>query len=154
MYLGVVGCPQPDRNFDGRIALERVSRRKKLTQASRNKTFLVDVLVAKAIAKSKWKDQLVTPGMTVDHLLDSIRTQYDLDEYVSDQLVIGYETYTTSGNKKWKELELTDNIHELGFLTTKEGNQVLVTLDDLQLLSNNNNVMWSMRMQLMIQSLC
>ena len=95
MYLGVVGCPQPERNFDGRIALERVSRRKTLQRASRNKRFSIDVLVVEAIIKGDWKHQLVIPGMTIDELLESIKTQYDLDEYVSDRLVIGYETYTT-----------------------------------------------------------
>lgn len=36
MYLGVVACPQPDHTFDGRVLLERVSRRKRLARASRN----------------------------------------------------------------------------------------------------------------------
>jgi hypothetical protein len=100
MYLGVVACPQPDKNFDGRVALGRVSIWKTLTRASRNKRFSVDVLVVEAIVKGDWKHQLVMPGMSVDELLESIKNQYDLDEFVSDRLVIGYETFTLGGNKK------------------------------------------------------
>ena len=31
MYLGVVAAPQPDHNFDGRVFMKRVSKRKKLS---------------------------------------------------------------------------------------------------------------------------
>jgi len=57
------------------------------------------VLVVEAIVRGDWKDQLVMPGMSVDELLESIKTQYDLDEFVSDRLVIGYETFTKGGKK-------------------------------------------------------
>jgi len=87
MFMGVVACPQPGYNFDGRVYLSRVSRTKRLARSSRNKRFSVDVDVVNAIVSGVWKRQLVTDGMTVEHLLEELKTYYDLDEYVSDRLV-------------------------------------------------------------------
>jgi hypothetical protein len=56
-----------------------------------------------------------------------------LDEYVSSRLVIGYETYTAGGKKKWKKLSRSNCIDQLGLRTTNEGQQVALTLADLQL---------------------
>ena len=99
MFMGVVACPQPRYNFDGRVYLHRVSQTKRLARASKNKRFSVDVDVVQAIVSGEWKRQLMTDGMTVEELLEELRTHYDLDEYVSERLVIGYETYTRGGNK-------------------------------------------------------
>ena len=93
----------------------------------------MDVLVVEAIAKGEWRDHLYTPGMPVDELLESIKTLYDLDEYVSDRLVIGFETYTANGNKKWKELGPLDVIEQIGMRVTKEGQRVPTTINDLEL---------------------
>ena len=43
MYLGVVACPLDEHDFDGRIFLKRVSRRRKVTRASRNSRFSIHV---------------------------------------------------------------------------------------------------------------
>jgi len=56
-----------------------------------------------------------------------------LDEFVSDRLEIGYETFTTGGNKKWKELQPDDILDELGMRTMNDGVQDAITLDDLEL---------------------
>jgi hypothetical protein len=133
MFLGVVASPQPEHNFDGRIALDRVSQQKTLSRASRNKRFSVDVLVVEAITRGEWRDQLVTVGMSVDDLLESIKTQYDLDEFVSDRLIIGYYTQTAGGAKKWKTLQPTDILDELGIRTNDAGEQVPLLLTDLEL---------------------
>jgi hypothetical protein len=133
MFLGVVANPQPEHDFDGRIAIERVSQQKIISRSSRNKRFSVDVLVVEAIARGEWREQLITPGMLVDDLLESMKTQYDLDEYVSDRLVIGYHTHTAGGAKKWKTLGVADSLDELGIRTTGTGEQAPVLLTDLEL---------------------
>jgi hypothetical protein len=133
MFLGVVANPQPEHNFDGRIALERVSLPRTVARKSRNKRFSVDVLVVEAITRGEWRQQLVTPAMSVDDLLESIKTQYDLDEYVSDRLVIGYYTHTAGGARVWKQLKTDDNLDELGMRTNDAGQQVPILLRDLEL---------------------
>ncbi|KAG7374975.1 hypothetical protein IV203_014070 [Nitzschia inconspicua] len=42
-----------------------------------------------AINSGEWIQRLMTEGMTAEALLEEIKTHYDLDEYVSDRLVIG-----------------------------------------------------------------
>ena len=56
-----------------------------------------------------------------NELLEEVKTLYDLDEYVSDRLVIGYDMYNERGQKKWKALSPTDGIDELGMRTNKYG---------------------------------
>jgi len=132
MYLGVVAAPRVDYSFDGRVCLHRVSRRKTLARASRNKRYSVDVLVVEAIVRGEWHN-FVAPGSLVGDVLESIKTNYDLDEYVCNRLVMGYETYTAGGNKKWKPLNENDVMDQLGVRTDSEGNQIPLELRDLEL---------------------
>ena len=45
MFMGVIARPREDRNFDGKILLERVSEEKTLTRNSTNQNFSVDLNV-------------------------------------------------------------------------------------------------------------
>ena len=45
MYLGVIVCPKDEENVDGRIMLERMSRAKVLTCASKNQNFTEGVYI-------------------------------------------------------------------------------------------------------------
>ena len=94
--------------------------------------------MVEAIVNGEWRQQLVVPGMTADDIKEALKNQYDLDEYVSERLVIGYETFTEAGNKKWKELNSLDVLDELGIRTTVEGDQVAITLDDLEFYVQQN----------------
>ena len=96
------------------------------------------MLLVEAIVNGEWRQQLVVPGMTADDIKEALKNQYDLDEYVSERLVIGYETFTEAGNKKWKELNSLDVLDELGIRTTVEGDQVAITLDDLEFYVQQN----------------
>ncbi len=107
MYLGVVACAQPRYNFDGTVCLHSVSRTKNLTRGSRNNRFSVDVDVVQSTVSGKWIQQLATGGMEVEIHLVPLKKQYELDEDVSNRLVIGYKAYTKQGRKKWKALSPT-----------------------------------------------
>jgi hypothetical protein len=132
MYLGVVACPQPDHTFDGRVLLERVSRRKRLARASRNHLFLVDVLVNDAIKQGDW-GAFVSPGDTLDAALETIKTNYDLDEFVSDRLVMGSHSFGQDGKIRWKGLATTTVLDKVGMRTNSVGEQVEVLMNDLEL---------------------
>ena len=49
MYLGVVACPNPEHDFDGRVFLKHISNREPAQRTSRNKKFSVDIDVNKEI---------------------------------------------------------------------------------------------------------
>ena len=99
MFLGVVACPNDERDFDGRVFLKRISERKPAAKTSRNKRFSIDVMVNEDIIKGGWK-RLIVDGMTSSELLQAIAGHYDLDEFVSERLQLLYNTYTRGGNKK------------------------------------------------------
>ena len=132
MFLGVVGCPNEDRDFDGRIFLKRISERRPAGKTSRNKRFSVDVIVNDDIIKGGWK-RFIVEGMSVSELLEAVSEHYDLDEFVSERLEIVYNTYTRGGNKKIQVLTAAQRIGELGFRTNEDGEQHQIMLDDLEL---------------------
>lgn len=92
----------------------------------------MDVDVVQSIKSKEWTRLLVTEGMTATALLDKMKTQYDLDEYVSDRLVIGYYTYPRQGIRTWMELKMTQNIDDSGHRKNEGGLSVLVTVNDLE----------------------
>lgn len=83
MYLGVVACPNPEHDFDGRVFLKRVSNREPAQRTSQNKKFSVDIDVNKEIKNGGWVE-CVNDNMTVAEALENIYTNYDLDEFVSE----------------------------------------------------------------------
>jgi hypothetical protein len=134
MFLGVVANPQPEKNFDGRVLLECVSRQKIVGRATRNKRFTEDVLANEAISTGQWHD-LVHNDMTCQEALELISTNYDLDEYVAERLELTYATYSganqNSRKKDIKAVEPLTTMGNLGMRTTKEGGQVGIELKDL-----------------------
>ena len=85
MYLGVVAGPNVEHEFDGRVFLKRVSKVQFQRRSSRNQRISVDVLVNESL-KSGSRRELVLEDQRVDDVLDSICTNYDLDEFVSSRL--------------------------------------------------------------------
>ena len=133
MYLGVVAAPRTDHLFDGRILLERVSRRKTLLRSSRNKRFSVDVHGNEEVGAGRWKDRYVMEDSTTAEVLETIAAVYDLDEFVSERLELVYVTHTIGGTKQIKRLGPTALVLNAGNQTTKEGGVVPITLDHLEL---------------------
>ena len=81
--MGVVGCPNPERNFDGRIFMKRVSQQKKIAKGSRNKQFSVDVQVNEELCQGGWRRIIVDTNVTAHEALDLIIDVYDLDAFVA-----------------------------------------------------------------------
>ena len=99
--MGVVGCPDPERNFDGRVCLKRVSVQKKTTKASRNKGFSVDhVQVNMELCQGRWRMMIVDNKVAARKALDLIIDMCDLDAFVADRLSICHLTHAGDGNKK------------------------------------------------------
>ena len=132
MYMGVVACPNEERNFEGKILLKRVSERVKLSRATFNKDFLFDVLVNEAIKQQDWKGY-ITDDMMVGELKDLIGTNYDLDEVVTDRLEFCYWSFR--GNQKSRKmLENQQMLQTLGNRIDENGQAVPISLDnDVQL---------------------
>ena len=133
MYFGIVAAPVEDRNFDGRVYLKRVSRRKKLTRATRNSRFSVNVLINQAMVEGTvWRTIIEEENYNIStaEVANTLVEMYDLDEFVGDRLVFSYYTYINN-KKTVKNLADTQTFNELGVRTTEEGTQVPLTVDDV-----------------------
>ncbi len=51
MFMGVVGNPIPEHNFDGKIFFERISKKQKVVQCRSHKNFSHDVHVNEELAR-------------------------------------------------------------------------------------------------------
>ena len=99
MFMGVVARPRPDKNFDGRIFLERVSKNTTIGKLTAHTNFSDDVLINQQLKSGEWKS-LYTDGMTVGKMKSEIIVHYDLSQEIGDRLEITYGSHTTGGKKK------------------------------------------------------
>ena len=134
MYLGVVARPIKDEakgiDFNGRIALKRVARERKVLRMTKNKKFSPDVKVNDEIKKGGWKEFYVE-GMTAEELFDVISEYYDLSKEVTDRLELNY-VYNKTARQSRKKVDKHHDISALKKLDD-DGNRVGVTVDDLDL---------------------
>jgi len=100
MYLGVVARPRPEKNFNGRIVLKRVSRTSEVTAKTRNQNFSADVKVNCALQYETDWHELCAEGMTCADLCDSVSQFYDLSEFVSERLELYFPDYNSNGEEK------------------------------------------------------
>ena len=56
------------------------------------------VLVNDAIKGGVWR-HYISPGDMVNDVLETVKKNYDLGEFVSDRLVMGYNSYGQDGKK-------------------------------------------------------
>jgi len=83
MYMGVVARPRPDKNFDGKILLLRVSKEKVLKQAASNQRFADNIHLNNSLREGDWRS-LHVPRMTVLELRGAIVDYYQLEDDVAD----------------------------------------------------------------------
>jgi len=134
MYLGVVACPLDEHDFDGRIFLKRVSRRRKVTRASRNSRFSIHVEANEQLLKGGWRTFVTEdPAISVNELREKAIEKYDLDEFVGERLTFYFETYTGTGNKNIKNLKDDQCFDSLGMRTNKDGEQVQIELNKVNM---------------------
>ena len=55
MFMGVFGRPRPDKNFDGRIFLEIISKTYTIKKRTANQRLSDDVLINSEIKNGKWR---------------------------------------------------------------------------------------------------
>ena len=85
MFLGVIGRPRPEHNFDGKILLEMISKKSEVTQQRANQNFSDDALINSHVKDGQWKS-LYVGGMICGELKKVVEEAYDLDKFVGDRL--------------------------------------------------------------------
>ena len=109
MFLGVVGRPNEEHNFDGKILLKRVSEEVEMKQNSTNQNFTDDVLVNSDLKSGGWKEVIDDLNITPHDATDLIADAYGLEDAVRTRLIFQYSTFIgNSGNKK--TVTIDDNV--------------------------------------------
>ena len=116
--MGIIA--PPCKGFDGKIFLKRISKMvesKKLSYSQRNKdSYHINCL----LVDCKWHEFCFMPDMLPFHLFLCLQDTYNLEEDITEELVLSYTTYSTqqTNTKKivrldWddKDLILNHQIH-------------------------------------------
>ncbi len=112
--------------------MKRVSEQRTIQRASRNSNFSIDILINEAIKKGEWRTNIWIEGLTAGETKGLIVEHYDLDEFVADRLEFSFIKYTQGGNEKREVVEDDERMTGATVLD-KEGNQKILTIDDIQL---------------------
>ncbi len=89
--MGVVGRPNKERKFDGRIHMERVSKTQEVKKMTSHQSFCDDVIINQQIKRGSWRD-LHCEGCTVEEMRDSMQEQYALDDATVDHIEFIFKT--------------------------------------------------------------
>ena len=99
MFMGDVGRQRPDKNFDGRIFLERISKTYTIKKRTANPRFSDEFLINSEIKNGKWR-QFYVPDMTCDDLKKIVGDAYELEDYIIDRLEFSYKKLIGKKGKK------------------------------------------------------
>ena len=90
MFIGVVGRPRPDNNFDCHIFLERISKTCTITKGIANQRFSDDILINFKIKNRKWR-QFHVPDMICDDIKKIVGDVYEVEDYIIERLEFPYK---------------------------------------------------------------
>ena len=128
IFIGVVGRPRSDKNLDGRIFLEIISKTYTIKKRTANQRFSDDVLINSEIKNGKWR-QFYVPEMICDDLRKIVGDAYELEDYIIDRLEFSYKKLIgKKGNAKYIPINnddelLDDNHFKLSEISLKVRNQ-------------------------------
>ena len=115
MFMGVVACPHPDQNFNGKILMQRVSKTIKSKQNQFYKNISDNFEINKSIHK-EWRglhDFEANPDISVGEFLDKLQQvdEWEIDDDTRSHLRIRYCTYSPkTGKTKWNMLAEDDKM--------------------------------------------
>jgi hypothetical protein len=135
MVMAVVGKPDPIHNFNGKISLKRVSRKKRQINTSYNQDFCTSRSLLESIEDGDWHHlyQGDTPGYTMGDLAEDLRELYNL--HGDHNLLFRYQNCIIVGGeqkKKWVNLSEWE-VLENKLITTENNVDRQLTLADLHL---------------------
>mmetsp|Transcript_2218 Transcript_2218/g.4869 ORF Transcript_2218/g.4869 Transcript_2218/m.4869 type:complete len:140 (-) Transcript_2218:4-423(-) len=99
MFLGAVAKPIPERNFDGKIYLERISKTETYKKMTTNQNFSHHAPTNELLKKGDWCKH-ASEGMTLQTLRSTLQEKYDLESSIAERLVIQYYIPMRDGKQK------------------------------------------------------
>ena len=94
MFIGVVAEANAEREFDGKIFIERIAEDKVLRRATYRNHFHYDRHINDEIKSGGWKQLYPDdPNILTSEMIGIIANNYDLEEEVEERLCLRYDTY-------------------------------------------------------------
>ena len=101
MFMGVVFQPQPEHDFNGKIAMKRISRSRQLERDTyRVNKFHYDYHINQLIMDGDWKNLHDDPTYTTTELMTLVADYYELDDDVAEALCLRYVTHVGGGRNR------------------------------------------------------
>jgi hypothetical protein len=132
MFIGVVAEAVAEREFDGKIMMERIAEDKVLRRATYRNYFHYDRHINDEIKSGGWKQLYPDdPNISTSEFIRIIAQNYELDEEVEERLCLRYDTYP-------RGVKTTVTMGQNDFLLVREiteenGARRALTIDDLTL---------------------
>ena len=131
-----MGRPVPHRQFDGKIHLERVSKKRYIQKCTAHTNFCDDALINSEITTGEWKKLVVSDlQLNVRELKQLIFENYDLDMAVLDRLEFQYQSKIgRNGNEK--TMIIKDDEHVINMIQRRVQNdpdlpKVSIAIEDI-----------------------
>eukprot|EP00985_Skeletonema_marinoi_P025375 scaffold18595_cov141-Skeletonema_marinoi.AAC.1 len=108
MFLGAVAKPIPERNFDGKIYLERISKTETYKKMTTNQNFSHHAPTNELLKKGDWCKH-ASEGMTLQTLRSTLQEKYDLESSIAERLVIQHYIPMRDGKQKCAYVDKGDS---------------------------------------------
>ena len=86
MFMGIVGRPQRHRDFNGKILMHRVSKRRYITSLTAHTNFTDDAVLNAQIKEGEWRHLIDVTIKTGDDLKFFFANTYELENEIVDRL--------------------------------------------------------------------
>jgi hypothetical protein len=103
MYMGVIAPPVPQKGFNGKIMIKRVSKEVEQQKGSFTHTFSDKYAITHKIQNGRWHDCYhgdYGKDIKVDDFLWDLKMEYELGDKVATRLVLSYCCYSRTGKTK------------------------------------------------------
>jgi hypothetical protein len=102
IYMGFIAPPIPQKGFDGKIMIKRVSKEDEQQRGSFTDTFSNKYAITHKIKNGRWCDYYhgdYGEDIKVDDFLWGLKMEYELGDKVATRLVLSYCCYSRTSKK-------------------------------------------------------
>ena len=100
MTMAVISRPHLEHNHTGKIFMKRVSAMEAYKKTTHHQNFSDAAFVNAILKEGEWRECVADEGTNLGDLKDSLQEQYDLDDGITEKLVLRYYLKDKKGKDK------------------------------------------------------
>ena len=113
MFMGVIGNPDQEHGFDGKIEIVRISEPYQVKKTSYRQTISFDRVVNQALKDGEWRGLFQNIDITtwnIGEMTNAIIDYYELQNDLQGELVFRFNSYKTSGKVEMLTTDCTKRL--------------------------------------------